>query len=139
MTRPNLTLLAMLLSAAPMGDAPPVEALRADPPRPPADPDEVRRLATEGTAREIVAYRRAHRLSDAERAAERAAWAKAMRANAPKEEATPSVAPERRAMSPLSVRCPKCSAKPGKRCHGPNAFMDVPHPARVRAARRRTT
>lgn len=41
-------------------------------------------------------------------------------------------------VTPLSVRCPRCCAKPGKRCHGANTYMDQPHPERVRAAKRRS-
>ncbi len=136
---------------------PPEPPLPPRPPRPDADPEVVARLASEGTEAEIHRYRREHRLS---RADDRAllqrlddldlAWsvarlerleliaqeqkAKEARLRAERQ-AERAAAP----VTPMSVRCPvkHCRAKPGKRCHGAKAFMDTPHPERVRASERR--
>lgn len=156
----RLPILFALVAAAAAGDdllAPVVEPRRTPPPpRPPADPEEVARLAREGADGEIHRYRRGHllsptqdgdllqRLDDLDLARSvarlerldliaREQEAKEARLRAERQ-AERTAAPK----APLSVRCPvkHCRAKPGKRCQGRNAVMDQPHPERVRAARR---
>ena len=148
-------------AAAAAGDdplAPVVEPRRTPPPpRPPADPEEVARLASEGTEAEIRHYRREHLLSPTQDgdllqrlddldmmrsiarlerleiiAQEQGAKEARLRAERQAERAA---AP----MTPLSVRCPvkHCRAKPGKRCRGRGGeLLDTCHPERVRVFER---
>lgn len=157
----NFPLLTALLLAAAVSDDPadllPQPPLPPKPRPPPGDPDEVRRLVSEGTEAEIGRYRRAHLLSptDDRSLLQRLddldlAWSTArlerLEAIAREHEAKEArLRAERQAaraaapVTPLSVRCPRCCAKPGKRCHGANTYMDQPHPERVRAAKRRSS
>ena len=148
----RIPLLWALMAATAAGDdlAGLVEPRRPEPePLPPADPDEVQRLATEGTRYEILAYQHAHMLTEDQtdallgrldemerrRQDEARAWAEKQAAlRRAEHEAARLAAWE---ASPLSVRCPKCGAGKGKRCQGAKVFMNTPHPERVRALERR--
>lgn len=159
--RLNAAMLTLLLAAAPAvpgADVLVVPPDRRPPPRPPrpppaplppADPDEVHRLAIEGTEHEVWSYRYAHALTEAQTGAllDRLDQIHQARRQAAEEVARKQKALERaereaarlaaREASPLSVRCPKCGAGKGKRCQGAKVFMNTPHPERVRALERR--
>lgn len=153
----RLHFLFALVAAAAAGDdlLAPVEPRRTPPPpRQSADPDEVARLASEGTEAEIHRYRRGHLLSptqdgdllqrlddlDLARSVARLERleliAQEQRAKEARLQAERQAERTAAPKAPLSVRCPRCQAKKGKRCQGRNALMDQPHPERVRAARR---
>lgn len=148
----RIPLLWALMAATAAGDdlSALAEPRRPEPePLPPADPDQVGRLATEGTEARIWAYLRTHRTNrtqhadllrriDELRQARRQAADEAAREKKALELAAHEAArlAEWQA-NPLSVRCPRCHARPGKRCRGAKAFMNTPHPERVRAAQRK--
>jgi hypothetical protein len=160
--RSNFAALAILALAAaqanPGADVLVVPPDRRPPPQPPplprADPDEVDRLATEGTEGEIMAclhtrrvsrtqhtdlLRRLHELdmqrteARREETARREAAAKAQR-----QEVREAARAAAWSANPLSVRCPRCHAGKGKRCRGANAAMSAPHRERLRAWDRRS-
>lgn len=154
--RLNAALLTLLLAGAPAVSG--ADLLIPDrlsprrprpPPLPPADPDEVQRLATEGTEDEIWSYRYDHALTEAQtgalldrldqlyRARHQAAEKAAREQKALEKAERDAARLAARGADPLSVRCPKCNAGKGKRCQGARATMPQPHPERVRALERR--
>lgn len=147
----RIPLLFAMMAAAAAGDdlSALAEPMRPEPePLPPADTDEVQRLATDGTEARIWRYLHTHRTSRAQHAdllrrLDEIRQARRQAAEAAREKkALELVAHEAARLvewqaNPLSVRCPRCRAKSGKRCHGAKAFMNTPHPERVRVIQRK--